>query len=89
MNKILSLLLVAPAAFAQVPVQTYQDHVVNQPRLAVNPYPPSYWANKVVPYNQLQVISVPQQVHLPTQQQTAPLPGQSEQQRQQMEQLSR
>jgi hypothetical protein len=87
MNKILSLLLIAPAAFAQVPVQVYQDHVVNQPRLAVNPYPSSYWASKVVPYNQVQVISIPQQVQLPTQ--PAPLPGQTEEQRRQMEQLSR
>lgn len=89
MNKILSLLLIAPAAFAQVPVQTYQDHVVNQPRLAVNPYPPSYWESKRVPYNQLQVISIPQPVQLPTQQQVMPLPGQTEEQRRQMEQLSR
>lgn len=89
MNKLLPLLLIAPAAFAQVPVQTYQDHVVNQPRLAVNPIPLSYWQNLRVPYNQLQVISVPQQAQLPTQNQVAPLPGQTEEQRRQMEQLSR
>jgi hypothetical protein len=89
MNKILSLLLIAPAAFAQVPAQTYQDHVVNQPRLAVNPIPLSYWQNLRVPYNQVQVISIPQQVQLPTQQQVAPLPGQTEEQRRQLEEMSR
>jgi hypothetical protein len=90
MNKILSLIiLVAPAAFAQVPAQVYQDHVVNQPRLAVNPIPLSYWDSKRVAYNQVQVVSVPQPVQLPTTQQVAPLPGQTEEQRRRLEEMSR
>lgn len=87
----LILSLIAPAVLAQVQTETYVDQRVYQPRMTVMPQNanPDYWRSLRVPYNQAQIIRTPVPVPLPTVQQTQPLPGQTPEQIQQLQQLTR
>ena len=82
----------AASAQAQIVIE---QRVIEVPRIqnfVVNPFPTSYWDAKRAPepqQQQLRVISVPQYVVVPTAPVTQPLPGQTEEQRRRMDQLSR
>lgn len=86
------ILLFATGAQAQIVVE---QRVIEVPRIQnfiVNPFPQSHWDAKRAPepqQQQLRVISVPQYVVIPTAPTTQPLPGQTEEQRRQMDQLSK
>ena len=87
----LVLALVGCAAQPQQPRYTYyRDYVVQCPNCVPMPAPlndPNYWNRLREPYNPNQIIRVAEPVQLPNQQQVMPLPGQSEEQRRQMQSL--
>ena len=91
MKKLIALILIAPTVMAQVQTETYVDQRVYQPRMTVMPpnANPNYWRSLQVPYNQAQIIRTPVPVPLPTVQQTQPLPGQTPEQIQQLQQMVR
>ena len=84
----LVLVLAGCAAQPQQPRYTYyRDYVVQCPRCEPNPIPADYWNKLIVPYNPHQIVRVAEPVPLPNQNQVQALPGQSEEQRRQMQNL--
>jgi len=91
MKKLLIVtLLFTSVAHAQIVIEQRVYEVPQIQNIVVNPFPPSHWDRKRAPEPQrpLQVIGVPQQIIIPTAPTTQPLPGQTFEQRQQMDQLS-
>jgi hypothetical protein len=82
------ILLYTSLAHAQIIIE---QRVIEVPRIqnfVVNPFPASHWDSKRAPESQqLRVISVPRYQIVPTVPVTQPLPGQTEEQRRQMNQL--
>lgn len=87
---VLVTLLFTSSLQAQIIVEQRVYEVPRMQNIVVNPFPPSHWDRKRAPEIQrpLQVISVPQQIIIPTAPTTQPLPGQTFEQRQQMDQLT-
>ena len=83
-----TLVLVLAGCASKPPQHTYyKDYVVQCPRCEPNPIPADYWNKLKVPYNPYQIIRIAEPVPLPNQQQVQPLPGQTEEQRRQMQNL--
>jgi hypothetical protein len=88
---VLVTLLYASSLQAQIIVEQRVYEVPRIQNIVVNPFPPSHWDRKRAPEIQrpLQVISVPQQVIIPTVPNTQPLPGQTAEEQRQMQNLIR
>lgn len=84
---VLLVLIAASSAHAQIVVEQRVIEIPRNQNFVINPFPPSHWDAKRAPEQNrpLRVISVPQLVVIPTVPQT--LPGQTEEQRRQMEQM--
>lgn len=81
------VLILAGCASKPAQYTYYQDHVVQCPRCEPNPIPADYWNKLKVPYNPHQIVRIATPVPLPQQQQLPALPGQTEEQRRQMQNL--
>lgn len=83
-----TLVLVLAGCASKPPQHTYyKDYVVQCPRCEPNPIPADYWKKLIVPYNPHQIVRVAEPVPLPNQNSVGALPGQTEEQRRQMQNL--
>ena len=83
-----TLVLILAGCAGPPPKYTYyKDYVVQCPHCVPNPIPADYWNKLRVPYNPYQIIRVAEPIPLPNTQSVMPLPGQTEEQRRQMQNL--